>query len=362
MFGLLDELETEFREHEARGAALLTKVRNYDRSGQWHADGFFSAASALSTRCQMDRGVAHGHVNLARNLEHLPEVAAAFGCGEISSRHATVIANAFTPERAETLAEVESNLVDIARTEPPKTLGGIVKRLTDALDGDGGASGDDAAHKARSAQMSRTLGGRLDLRASCGALDAEIMFTAVEAEMERDHQPDDPRTTPQRRMDAIVNLMRRGLDRGELGESRGVCPHVSCVVDVDAVPDTTEEILEQARTERRARGYLSDTMIDLLLCDCDVSRVIRAGKSEILDVGRATRTVSAAQWKALVVRDRHCQVAGCNRPPQDCQAHHIVHWSRPWCGPTNLDNLQLLRWNHHRERHIQEAKTRARPG
>ena len=62
-----------------------------------------------------------------------------------------------------------------------------------------------------------------------------------------------------------------------------------------------------------------------------------------LDVGRATRTVGPALWNALVARDRHCTAPGCTRGPADCEAHHIVHWSKG--GPTNLDNLKLLCWN-----------------
>ena len=101
-------------------------------------------------------------------------------------------------------------------------------------------------------------------------------------------------------------------------------------------------------------------MLELLLCDCDISRVIVAGRSEILDVGRATPTATAAQWKALVVRDQHCQHPGCDRPPSHCQPHHIWHWTRG--GPTDLDNLQLLCWHHHRQHHLQEANAHARDG
>jgi hypothetical protein len=43
--------------------------------------------------------------------------------------------------------------------------------------------------------------------------------------------------------------------------------------------------------------------------------------------------------------------------PSSCQAHHVVHWTRG--GPTNLDNLRLLCWNHHRERHNHDARARA---
>jgi len=110
--------------------------------------------------------------------------------------------------------------------------------------------------------------------------------------------------------------------------------------------------------DRQHNGFLSDTLLEMIACDCDVTRVIIAGKSEILDIGRATRTVSAALWKALVTRDRHCQHPGCDRPPSQCDAHHLWHWING--GPTNLDNLILYCTTHHRQEHIEQAQARAR--
>jgi HNH endonuclease len=117
------------------------------------------------------------------------------------------------------------------------------------------------------------------------------------------------------------------------------------------------ELVAKVRTERRHNGHLSAATLERLTCDCDISRVVTAGRSEVLDVGRATRTITPAIWKALVVRDQHCQAVGCDRPPDTCQAHHIVHWTRG--GPTNLQNLQLLCWHHHRHRHTNDAQARA---
>jgi hypothetical protein len=37
---------------------------------------------------------------------------------------------------------------------------------------------------------------------------------------------------------------------------------------------------------------------------------------------------------------------GCDRPPQWCQCHHILHWAD--CGPTTLGNGVLLCGHHHR--------------
>ncbi|MGH2815218.1 MAG: HNH endonuclease signature motif containing protein, partial [Actinomycetota bacterium] len=51
----------------------------------------------------------------------------------------------------------------------------------------------------------------------------------------------------------------------------------------------------------------------------------------------------------LVVRDGGCAVAGCDRPPAWCQAHHLRHWLHG--GPTNLTNLALLCRAHHRTVH-----------
>ena len=358
MFGLMDEIKAEFRDHDVRMAATLKKVAEYDRSGDWHADGYQNASAALRDQCRMDPGVAHAHVRLARRLEQLPEIADAFGRGDISHRHAIVIADAYTPERARELANVETVLVAAARELTPKDFARSVKYVTDTIDGDGGARSDQADIDANACYMSFS-GGKLHINGTCDRLTGEAIVAAVNAEMVRDLQANDPRTTPKRRMDALFHLCRLPLDRGELGENHGVRPHITAIVDVADIPGVTAKTLANIRIEAR-RNNLSETMLELLLCDCDISRVIMAGQSEILDIGRATPTVSPAQWKALVARDQHCQHPGCKRPPEHCQAHHIWHWTHG--GPTNLNNLVLLCWHHHRQQHIEEAKARARDG
>jgi hypothetical protein len=68
-----------------------------------------------------------------------------------------------------------------------------------------------------------------------------------------------------------------------------------------------------------------------------------------LEVGRTTRTVAPAQRNALVVRDGGCAFPGCDRPQSWCEAHHLHHWAHG--GPTDLANLALLCWAHHRAVH-----------
>ncbi len=74
-----------------------------------------------------------------------------------------------------------------------------------------------------------------------------------------------------------------------------------------------------------------------LACDTTLTLVTTDPDGTPLAVGRSARTVTGAQWRALVVRDRTCVVRGCSRRPAQCQAHHVQHWTDG--GPTDLDNL-----------------------
>ncbi len=96
-------------------------------------------------------------------------------------------------------------------------------------------------------------------------------------------------------------------------------------------------------------GPMSAATARRLGCDADITRIITDPAGMPLDVGRAKRTVTPAQWAALAVRDGGCAFPGCTRPAAWCAAHHIVHWADG--GPTNLTNLVLLCDHHHRAVH-----------
>ena len=72
------------------------------------------------------------------------------------------------------------------------------------------------------------------------------------------------------------------------------------------------------------------------------------GTFEPLALGRTRRRASAAQWAALVARDRGCIRYG--RAPRYCQAHHIHHWKNG--GRTDLSNLALSCSRCHHDLHI----------
>ena len=93
-------------------------------------------------------------------------------------------------------------------------------------------------------------------------------------------------------------------------------------------------------------------------CDSALHRVLTDGRSTILDFGTAQRTITAALWMALVLRDRHCRHPGCRRAPKYCEAHHVIPFPN---GPTCLANLVLKCSRHHHIGHRPKWKERLDP-
>ena len=329
----------------------------FDRSAVWQDDGSLSAAAALRVRCRMSQGHAHRAVALARKVEQLPATAEAFAAGEISRAHAEIIADGYTPERAEMIAGIEGELVDYARIAEPRELRAAVRRVTDAFDGDGGASTDEHEREKNRVRLS-TLNGRGVLAGDLDAESTEIVATALDAEIMALGFEDGAPAMPQRRAEALVSVCRQYLaahDDGSTGGRRGL-PHLSVVADIGAITGITDDLLAAVRAEAAHAGRLSRSTLERIACDCKVSRILTDGPSQVIDVGRATRTISPALWKALVARDQHCTHPGCTRGPAYCEGHHIIHWSQG--GTTCLANLKLLCWEHHRKQHLHDANQR----
>ena len=112
-------------------------------------------------------------------------------------------------------------------------------------------------------------------------------------------------------------------------------------------------------------GYIRDgTPVPLhvarmLACDC--SRVdVEVGQSgEILDVGRARRTIPSSIGRALWLRDGGCRAPGCGRR-QHLHAHHIEEWADG--GKTSASNLVLLCPGHHLQVHEGNLSVAVREG
>ena len=65
-------------------ARLLDLVAEFDRREGWAGPGMLSCSHWLSWRISLAPGTAREWVRVARRLEELPAIHAAFGCGQMS--------------------------------------------------------------------------------------------------------------------------------------------------------------------------------------------------------------------------------------------------------------------------------------
>ncbi|RPF26139.1 DUF222 domain-containing protein [Georgenia muralis] len=99
---------------------------------------------------------------------------------------------------------------------------------------------------------------------------------------------------------------------------------------------------------------LPPALLARLACSSGIHRVVFGPDSQPLDVGREERLYTAAQTRAIIARDRHCQYPDCSAPPGEGEIHHSLWWYAQH-GPTDLRTGILLCWHHHdhvHNRHI----------
>jgi hypothetical protein len=163
----------------------------------------------------------------------------------------------------------------------------------------------------------------------------------------------DPTVLPAERADALVSVAQAYLTHSPrtLGSA------------YELVLMSTNDQIEHGAAG--IGGYLRDgTPVPLhvarmLACDC--SRVdVEVGQSgEVLDVGRARRTIPSAIGRALWLRDGGCRAPGCGRR-HHVHAHHIEEWADG--GKTSLSNLVLLCPGHHLQVHEGNLTVAVREG
>ncbi|HEY8864987.1 MAG TPA: DUF222 domain-containing protein, partial [Candidatus Dormibacteraeota bacterium] len=169
----------------------------------------------------------------------------------------------------------------------------------------------------------------------CGAAAKTLLDS-----LSRRRGPEDDRSGGQRTHDALAEVVLHAMDEGKLPRRNGVRPHLNVTTTLEALKG--EVGVPPADLEFGLP--ISIKTLERIACDSTISRVLLAD-SMVIDVGRATRVISAPTRRALRVRDKGCRFTGCNRPVNWTSPHHIHFWARG--GPSNLPNEVLLCHFHH---------------
>jgi hypothetical protein len=328
--GIVDALDGDF----------ASESREAEKSGAHLAGGNITAGSWIARTCGMSVTSAADRLCVGKQLESLLKVAAALSSGEISFQSASALCH--LRERLGENAEFfgEDEMLCYARDYSVFDLRKLCRVAWHSANPDGFFKEAEADFSRRYLHISQLSDGMYAVDGQLDPVNGAAFKTAVDVLANR-KGPEDERTHSQRRVDAVGELAMHAMDQGTLPRRHSVKPHINLTMTLEGLKGE----LGAPPADLDFSLPISTRTAERIACDCTMSRVLLAG-SMVIDVGRATRVVSAPTMRALRVRDKGCRFPGCDRQVDWTNPHHIIHWARG--GPNNLPNMVLLCYFHHR--------------
>jgi len=318
-----DMINLEF----AKVAAAFAESDEYDEQG------FDSPISWIKANCHMTGGAAADRVCVGEQLENIGESRMALGMGEIGFAHFALIArtSAALGDRLD-----EDKLLAQARKQSVFQFRNACTHARHAGDAEGFVAEEVEGMKARSLTLTTADDGVVLVQGILDKVGGAALQTALEPLVKRAGK-DDGRARDRRLADALVDLSMRALDNGLVPQRTHL--------QVTASLETLLGLPGAPAADMEFTLPISAKAVERLACDCAVTRIILGSDSTVIDVGRAKRTISGPQRKALRVRDGGCTWPGCDRPVSMTEGHHLIHWIQN--GPGDMPNLTLLCYRHH---------------
>ena len=338
-----------------------------------------STITLLERTAWWSRPASSRVVTAARFAQRHPELGRRWRCGLVTSEVIAALARGLR----QVTYDVECIIVAAAIPELTKlSVAGVkllVARALDLLD----AADRDTAEQSnydRRAVWWTDHGGMTMISADLPGIDGAAVTAALTALADSLRVEGDGLTAAQRRADALITLVNAAAAHGDLpATASGLAVAATITVGAaeadrvaagqprDRVTDLETVITsgaDPASLGVTRTGVAADTLGDaalrFALCtghwtgalvdDRDrvhmpISQALAHTRTQPLALGRTTRLATSAQRTALALRDGGCLL--CQRPPAECQTHHVTEWSHG--GTTDVDQMVLLCWSHHRQ-------------
>ena len=330
-------------------AISLLAIAEHDRRGGVARDGDGSLGDWAARQAKTSKDAAARKAAKAKRMAKAEKVARAAAEGRLSTEQADRLASARNDSNADRFDAREDELIAKAEASLDDAI-----RTADEFKAETGESAQDRADRLWRGRKASAwtdadgvVQGRQSIPGDAGA-ECKLTFEAF-VQREFDNRPKgDPRTAEQVRADAFIaydHAARAWLGLDEPAKA------ARCQVEVlvryedlvgDQIADWAGEILQTGQP-------LTGHAIRRLCCDADIVRLVTQGDSQIIDIGRKTRTIPVPTRRAVEARDGHrCTYPGCHSR-DGLQVHHLKHWAE--LGATDLDNLACLCWRHHRLAH-----------
>lgn len=354
----------DLERHRARVDATQNRlIAHFDTLGLAASDGYATTRAWLRQRTHMSGPTAARRVRTARQLRSMPIVTGEFEAGRLSFEQANAFANALNPRTEEAMTIDEQALVDLALGIQVDALQGELRGWKEAVDPDGPKPA--AGHTSRHLALSQGLDGQWFGQFELNAADGAVIKSAIEqmSDWLWHHEKKSgltdtgaERTAAQRRADALVELIRRGLTTLNDEYAPGHTPKSSLSLLI------TLEDLESGRSATTDAGdHVGGTGLERLGCDCVVQPIGWSVDGVPLSHGRKKRIPTPAQRRAAIAQYGGCFFPGCDAPASWADIHHLAHWDRD-NGDTDQENLApACAGTHHKLFHEGGWDTRIEP-
>jgi len=310
-----------------------------------------------------------------------PVLASAMAEGLVGDRAAAEIISCLAAAAPaiddELLRAGETSLTEAASEDSADLVAMQARVWREALDPDGAEPREEALRRKRSFVVGREVNGMTPFHGITDPVSGELLRSMLsngsnpkapprfisdfdrEAGQQTNIGEDgqtvltfvDPRTREQRQHDILIGVVTAGVRASEAAPSLRPVSSVTAVVSMRELESGT------------GAGWLENTgepisiaTITQLICEGGMRTMVVGDSGEVLYLGHPRRLFSAAQRRALAVRDGGCVWPGCSAPPGWCEAHHVIPWAEE--GPTDIDNGALLCSAHHHMLHASQFRMR----
>lgn len=324
--------------------AEVTRVAaEWTRRRGWEADASLSPTAWLAHRAPVAKTEARRLVKAAKVVNASPPLAAALATGTTTSPHIYALAAVMSPRRQKLLPEHGELLAKQAERLPLKDFALLARRWASIADDQLNGDSHEPEPPGNEVKAAVTLDGRVDGTFSLEPISGAQLLGVLDhlAPPDPVDAPDGPRSLSERRGDALAELATTLHEGGEPGSNP---PNLDVLVDVATATGMQPE-LALARRDLEGIGPITSEALDQLCCGATVRRVLMAGESIVLDMGRKARFATPSQARAIRIRDGGCIFPSCDRPPAWCDIHHIDGWLNG--GNTDVARMCCLCRRHH---------------
>jgi hypothetical protein len=299
----------------------------FARTDHYFEEGYNTPIDWIRFNCHVTEKVASDRIAVGSKQDEMAESVEAMRSAEIGFAHVAVMARtaiATGPNFD------ESKLLKIARKSSPGKFYFESLHYRHSVDAKTYAREQADVVENRHLWLSTGDSGCLLISGVLDPVGGAAVRTVLEP-LARKSTWDDDRLLAKRYADALIELATKG---GKLNVQMQVTSSIETLLGLVGAPGAENEFTLP----------ISSKTVERWACDCSITRVLLQD-SQVIDVGRAERTIKGPRRRALIARDQHCQWPGCERPASWCDAHHVVHWLHG--GGGEIENQILLCHRHH---------------